>query len=359
MASILSQKKKKKDKYTLSDLKTLGHQLLSSRAHINNLPLLLTFINPSSPPQYVLSSLLSLQSFFIPLLPNLPPSSSKPSISSVQKDPDPEFIYRTWLRSKFDDFVQSLIDITISSQCEGTLREVVLDTLMEFVRVGNGGRFHSGVYHKFLHSIIHSMLGVDDILLDLLASKYLKYIDVSYFTYINLEKLARSLEAKNIPDNRSVSPDADNESWSSASVELSIHKIHHIISRIPILEAFDEKSEYQMLNGSVNSIKFSVWDSLTWKLGLIPTQLYGSSLASIFIKECNDKEHSELLKAEDKQKTTKKAANNVLPRANVGKKMKLKFTKAWISFLSLPLPLDVYKEVTRRSSLRIVFIVIK
>lgn len=31
--------------------------------------------------------------------------------------------------------------------------------------------------------------------------------------------------------------------------------------------------------------------------------------------------------------------------ANVAKKMKLKFTKAWISFLSLPLPLDVYKEV--------------
>lgn len=27
--------------------------------------------------------------------------------------------------------------------------------------------------------------------------------------------------------------------------------------------------------------------------------------------------------------------------------MKLKFTKAWISFLRLPLPLDVYKEVTQ------------
>lgn len=29
----------------------------------------------------------------------------------------------------------------------------------------------------------------------------------------------------------------------------------------------------------------------------------------------------------------------------VSKKMKLKFTKAWMSFLRLPLPLEVYKEV--------------
>lgn len=35
----------------------------------------------------------------------------------------------------------------------------------------------------------------------------------------------------------------------------------------------------------------------------------------------------------------------LLPSRNVSKKMKLKFTKAWIAFLKLPIPLDVYKEV--------------
>lgn len=29
----------------------------------------------------------------------------------------------------------------------------------------------------------------------------------------------------------------------------------------------------------------------------------------------------------------------------IGKKLKSKFTKAWLSFLRLPLPLDIYKEV--------------
>lgn len=38
-----------------------------------------------------------------------------------------------------------------------------------------------------------------------------------------------------------------------------------------------------------------------------------------------------------------------LSPANIAKKMKLKFTKAWISFLRLTLPVDVYKEVNNSS----------
>lgn len=34
------------------------------------------------------------------------------------------------------------------------VQEIVLDTIMEFVKVGNNGRFHSAIYHKFLHSIV-------------------------------------------------------------------------------------------------------------------------------------------------------------------------------------------------------------
>lgn len=117
-SSTLSKKQKKRDKYSLAELKTLGHQLLSSRAHVNNLPLLLSFITPTTRPQYALESLLSLQSFFTPLLPQLPSSS----VSSSDSQNDPEFIYRIWVRSKFDDFVQSLLDIAICSQSDEALR---------------------------------------------------------------------------------------------------------------------------------------------------------------------------------------------------------------------------------------------
>lgn len=131
MASVVStikqKKKKAKHSVSLSDLKTLGHQLLSSRAHINNLPILLSYVSPTSPPPYALESLLSLQSFFTPLLPSLPPSSSsssKPSAPDLQDDPD--FIYRTWLRSKFDHFVRSLIDLAVSPESDETLKVSIL-----------------------------------------------------------------------------------------------------------------------------------------------------------------------------------------------------------------------------------------
>ncbi|XP_057805887.1 protein NUCLEOLAR COMPLEX ASSOCIATED 4 isoform X2 [Salvia miltiorrhiza] len=293
MASVASEKKKqkkqkkqkKREKQSLSELKTMGQQLLTSRAHVNNLPFLLTFINPTSTPQYALESLLSLQSFFTPLIPKLPSSSSR----HPDSDPDPEFIYLTWLRAKFDELTQSLIDLVVSSQSDGALREVVLDSIMEFVKVGNGGKFHTAIYHKLLRAIVRSELGVDDIVLDMLAEKYFNYVDVRYFTYSSLEKLARTLERE---ENKEVSQDG-NDLLSRPSIELSIQKMYKLLACIQPLEAVEEKLE--------------MWNDSGTLLG-----------------KSNDK---------------------VLSPKNAAKKMKLKFTKAWISFLSLPLPLDVYKEV--------------
>ncbi|KAK4398178.1 protein NUCLEOLAR COMPLEX ASSOCIATED 4 [Sesamum angolense] len=298
-------KKLKREKRSLSDLKILGEQLLTSRAHINNLPILLTFITPDSPPQYVLESLLSLQSFFTPILPELPSSSSS---ACPNPDADPEFIYRTWLRSKFDDFLQCLVDLVVSSQPEDALREVVLDAIMEFVKVGNAGKFHSAIYHKLLRAIVNSELGADDILLDLLATKYFSHTDICYFTYISLEKQARTLEGQ---EDRNPTPDFEENIQSRLSMELSIQKMHNLLSHIPPMEASEEK--------------LRMWNAL-----------------GIFVEKSNKKEHIDL---EDKQGKSKKSNDKVLSSRGIAKKMKQKFTKAWISFLRLPLPLNVYKEV--------------
>ncbi|KAE8698519.1 Nucleolar complex protein 4, putative isoform 2 [Hibiscus syriacus] len=315
MASILTKKPKKTK---LKELKTLGQQLLSSRAHINNLPILLTFISPSSPPQHVLESLLSLQSFFTTVLPDLPPSHSskkRPRLDDSAKE-GPEFIYRTWLRSKFDEFITLLIEVLVSPDTEDALREIVLDSFMEFVKLGNGGSFYSAIYHKLLRIIVQSATPVD-FLSELLASKYFKYIDVRYFTFISMEKLSKTLDTTDVPDDKTVGGDGDSGSQSRESIELSIHKIHYIISHIPPLEGNDGKSEYEMWSGSGFSSK----------------------------EEHDKKEPSKRQKAEDKKLKTEKQTNNVLSPATIAKKMKLKFTKAWISFLRLPIPIDVYKEV--------------
>lgn len=137
MASIVS---KKKEKYTLKELKSLGRDLLSSRAHINNLPLLLSLISPESAPQFVVESLLSLQSFFTPLLSQLPSTSSHPSSTKRPRSEesaktkttgadDPEVIFKAWLRSKFDEFVKLLLDVLVSEKSEDTLRVNFLSSL--------------------------------------------------------------------------------------------------------------------------------------------------------------------------------------------------------------------------------------
>ncbi|KAG5081236.1 hypothetical protein AAZX31_02G230100 [Glycine max] len=298
-------RKKKKGRYGVAELKTLGNQLLSSASHINNLPLLLTFVSPSSPPHHVLESLLSLHSFFLPLLPKLP-SSSAPSSADDQS----EFIYLAWLRSKFDEFLKSLLDVLASPQGDETLKELVLDTLMEFVKVANGGAFHSSLYHKLLHSIVYSS-SPPTFLVDLLATKYFKYIDVRYFTFISLKKLASTLEGKDVSDDKIASADGTSESQLSSNMECVIHNMYYTISHVPPHKGSDNTSDLEMWSSSESDHK----------------QLSGDK------------------GADDKPQKSQKPNKNVLSAAKIAKKMKLKFTKAWIAYLRLPLPHDVYKEV--------------
>nr|XP_043634332.1 protein NUCLEOLAR COMPLEX ASSOCIATED 4 [Erigeron canadensis] len=319
MATIQSSSKKRKSKglgennkrkkkhQDLSDVRVLGQQLLSSRAHINNIPLLLNFLDPTSshPPEIILESLLSLQSFFTPLLPRLPSSSAKPT-------EDPESIYQTWVRSKFDEFAQILIQLSLSSTLpEEALRQVAMDALMECVKVGNAGKFHTSIYHKLIKSVVYSIEA--DTLLSLLVSKYFNFIDIRYFTYISLDKIIRTLDVKKDSDVRSESADSEKQSPPKASGELLIRNVHRLISKIPCLEQAGETSEFEMWNAS-----------------------------GVFTKK-GKAESKKLI--EDKHGKVKKSSNDAPSSATISKKMKRKFSKAWMSFLTLALPIDVYKEV--------------
>ncbi|TKY56718.1 Nucleolar complex protein 4-like [Spatholobus suberectus] len=181
---------------------------------------------------------------------------------------------------------------------------------MEFVKVANGGAFHSALYHKLIHSIVNSTSPAT-FLVDLLASKYFKYIDVRYFTFISLKKLASTLEGKDVSDDKIASADGTNESQLSSNMECVIHNMYYAISHVPPLQGSDNTSDFEM------------WSS----------------------SESDHKQLSTNSDADDKPLKPQKHYTNVLSAAKITKKMKLKFTKAWIAYLRLPLPLDVYKEV--------------
>ncbi|OAY65227.1 Nucleolar complex protein [Ananas comosus] len=295
---------------TLDGLKTLAHELLSSLAHVNNLPRLLSFLSPSSPLEFALESLISVQSFFVPLLPEIPAASSSSSSRSKLEEEDPKTVFGLWLKQRFDEFINALIRLAVSPHSSEALRDVALDAIMDFVKLGKGGRFQSAIYHRFLQSIIHAASSVDP-LVDLLVSKYFKYTDVRYFTYTSMDKIARNFETTKL--SHSGKRDSNNSDIpESSGEEIAIHNMYYVLSHLPSLE-LDKEANYEM------------WCEF-----------------GISSKKGKERVCSKI------SSTDGKATNingDFSSTSHVTKKLKSKFTKAWLSFLKLPLPLDVYKEV--------------
>ncbi|XP_047051006.1 protein NUCLEOLAR COMPLEX ASSOCIATED 4-like [Lolium rigidum] len=149
-----SASKKRKSKFgalTHKEVKSLGHELLSSRAHLNHAPTLLALLSPSAPPKIALESLISLQSFFEPLLPSIP---SAAAAAAEATSSDPKLVFGAWLRQRFDEFVAALVELSVPPCSDDAIREVAFDAFMDFVKLGKDGRFHSAIYHKFLHAVV-------------------------------------------------------------------------------------------------------------------------------------------------------------------------------------------------------------
>ncbi|PKU80785.1 hypothetical protein MA16_Dca014623 [Dendrobium catenatum] len=250
--------KKKKDKkgetLTVEDLKFLGLQLLSSRAHINNLPILLSVLSPTSSANLVLESLISLQSFFLPLLPEVPSASSLSKKTGAEEDPDA--FYSSWLRARFDELVNSLIEIAVSYTSVEAIKDVALDAIMDFVKQEKEGRFNSSIYYRLLKSIVSSAPSTHP-LLNQLAAKYFKYIDICYFTYTSLDKISKDCNSTTIygtTDDRKDNLQNPGEETESR-FEVSIRTIYKILSCVPPLETLDEQQSHEMWS----QLHFSHW----------------------------------------------------------------------------------------------------
>ncbi|KAF3340301.1 nucleolar complex protein 4 B isoform X2 [Carex littledalei] len=274
---------------TLDEVRKLGNDLLSSRAHLNNLPDLLSFISPSPHSlEFAVEAMISLQSFFVPLLSEM---------KSTGDDQDPETVFKSWLKERFNEFMRSLVQEAVSSETDETLKEIVLEAFMDIIKLGKNGSFQYDFYRNLIKSIascslqIHSASPIDD-LLNLLQSKIFKYADVRYFTYTSMEKIVKSIDTK---ETETKMPTSDSEEQLKFRNEIAIRNAYSVLSSLPPLDLGPEPN-------------FEMW-----------------SENGISSKET---------------KMSTKPSTSVIT-----KKLKLKFTKAWLSFLKVPLPLDLYKEV--------------
>ncbi|AQK45321.1 Nucleolar complex protein 4 [Zea mays] len=294
-ASASKKRRSRGGTLALDEVKKLGTELLSSRSHLNHAPALLALLSPTAPLDLALEALISLQSFFVPLIPSIPSASAAANAGDAGSDP--ELVFGAWLRQRFDELVAALVELSVSPHSDDAIRDVALDALMDFVKLGKDGKFHSAIYHKFLYAVVHAADPVD-MLLELLVSKYFKYTDIRYFTYTSLDKIANSLGSKTtdyfVPGSgKDALQNGSDESKNRSSI--FIHNIYNLLAHVPLMD-FQKESTFDM-----------------W------------STVGLSSKGENDS---------SKDTST-----------YINKKLKLKFTKAWLSFLKLPLPLDVYKEV--------------
>ncbi|CAN6446561.1 unnamed protein product [Victoria cruziana] len=305
--------------YTAEELKKLGHQLLTSRAHLNNAPILLSVLSssPSPPPlDLALESILSLQSFFIPLVPTLPSSSSslKDASSKLRSSAGggavgdaelAESIYRHWLKARFEEFFDLLSGLAVSLETDENLKDVALDAIMEFVRRGKGGAFQSDLLFRFLHKIVYSEYSVAT-LLHLFQSKYFNFVDVCYFLYIGIAKLSRGFNPSKV---------------SGAKLDHVMYNIHDILSSIP-----SHMPPKAILKEEDKQFELDIWSPL----GISSKEVDSQSEKDSVVKDG----------FRGSRKVTEEAS-----LTSILKKMKNRFSKAWISFLRLPIPLDLYKKV--------------
>ncbi|KAK3143879.1 hypothetical protein QOZ80_4AG0306150 [Eleusine coracana subsp. coracana] len=283
-----TKRKSRSGARTLEEVKSLGRELISSRAHLNHAPVLLSLLSPTAPLDLALEALISLQSFFVPLIPSIPSAAA----AAGDACGDPERVFGSWLRQRFDDAVAALIQLSVSPQSDDAIRDVALDALMDFVKLGKDGKFQSAIYHKFLHALVHATDSIDP-LLELLGQKYFNYADICYFTYTSLDKVANSLGCKTTGSGKDALQNGGDGSENGGVI--FIHNVYNILAHVPVID-FQKESAFEM-----------------W--------------STVGISSKGEKDSS-------KDSGT-----------YIKKKLKLKFTNAWLSFLKLPLPLDVYKEV--------------
>ncbi|XP_057868417.1 protein NUCLEOLAR COMPLEX ASSOCIATED 4 isoform X3 [Cryptomeria japonica] len=148
-------------------IKKLGDELLTSRAHVNNAPFLISLLSSCLGNRAIsdqgLEALITLQSFFLPLLrTELATSAVKEASERLKKKrkrsqegeiddgEKAEDIYRKWLWSKYRELLRLLRKIVASSVPNPALRVAAMDALMEFARQQKQAMSHILVWQSLL-----------------------------------------------------------------------------------------------------------------------------------------------------------------------------------------------------------------
>ncbi|KAG6549807.1 hypothetical protein Mapa_008788 [Marchantia paleacea] len=300
----------------LEETKQLGSDLLTSRSHVNNAPVLLsTLSNVKHPSPPRAEALRSLQAFFVSLLRAGKLESGARSVEAAKDGEEPEAVYRMWVWSKYQEFRKTVFRI-ITEESASVLRVEALNTWMDLVRDEKPGEFNNTLYIKLCEATVRWKGSTNEIL-QLLIKKYSKYCDVRYYTYANLEMLISKRLRKNEKVDAAVSSDEDEDNRTGVRLHAFSRNAYELLSSLPTLSNDEQKSGDDV---------YELWT-------------HGQD---------EDRNATLLGEKGGKRKDRASSSKTKQSKPTSPKKQKAAFSKAWLAFLRLALPLDTYKKVLGR-----------
>ncbi|KAL2649788.1 hypothetical protein R1flu_017916 [Riccia fluitans] len=297
----------------LEETKQLGNDLLTSRSHLNNAPLLLnTLSNAKHPNAARAEALHSLQAFFVSLLRTGRLESGTHTAEEAKDGGNPEAIYKMWVRSKYQEFRKVVFRIACKESTTG-LQVEALNSCMDLVRDERSGEFANSLYFRLCGAMLRCKDETNDIL-QVLTKKYFQYADVRYYTYVNLETfISRRLQKDGQVVDEAASSDGEDPGRKAVSFHHFVRNAYDVLSSVPPPSSEEEKDG----------------DVVYWRHSA----------------DEGEKGSTPVRTGEKRKKDQVSSSKSKQSKPTNPKKRKSAFTKAWLSFLRLELPLDTYKKV--------------
>ena len=304
--------------------------------------------------------------------------------------------YRAWLLRNYKLFLSRMIYVAANdATATDATRVVAFSGLMEIARVGGkrnsgggggdgyssgGVAFDNEIFERALEECVKSKLW-SDATLGMLKKRYLGRVDVQYYTYKAVARIAGRLASGGSKKTKEKDDDDANKTsadMETMSVEIA-RNLYDVISNVPVnFEDYDPESNKATTATATNLTSKEV--DFAAMLGLSSEDLAkaaaGSSGDTTDIKEkvettpwCQmpsqtldvDEQNEAKRRKKSNEKDIKKKSDKATT-TNVSKiswtdgvKRRRAFSDAWIAFLRLPnFPEDVYRKILARLHLDVI-----
>ena len=328
--------------------------------------------------------------------------TSKDESTSVDKGGEDAIVeqkkrkYRAWLLRNYKLFLSRMIYVAANdATATDATRVVAFSGLMEVARVGGkrnsgggggdgyssgGVAFDNEIFERALEECVKSKLW-SDATLGMLKKRYLGRVDVQYYTYKAVARIAGRLASGGSKKTKEKDDDDANKTsadMETMSVEIA-RNLYDVISNVPVnFEDYDPESNKATTATATNLTSKEV--DFAAMLGLSSEDLAkaaaGSSGDTTDIKEkvettpwCQmpsqtldvDEQNEAKRRKKNNEKDIKKKSDKATT-TNVSKiswtdgvKRRRAFSDAWIAFLRLPnFPEDVYRKILARLHLNVI-----